>query len=108
MAGHLVVQRLSRNLQLGNDLADVTLIPCQGLSDKLSFIGLNTSHQAFLWRAERFRLRNSDSDLAGVVRQLTQIARPIVFDQSSPHGVVNTWRVPAQSTGGTIQKAREQ
>jgi hypothetical protein len=50
MARHFIVQRLSRDLEIGGDLADVTLVAGQGFPDQFGLIGLDLLDQAFIRR----------------------------------------------------------
>ena len=46
--GHLVVQRLARDLQLCDDLPDIAVMTRQGLADQFGLIGLNALDQSLV------------------------------------------------------------
>jgi hypothetical protein len=48
VAGHLVVQRLARDLQLCDDLPDFAVMTRQGLADQFGLIGLNALDQSLV------------------------------------------------------------
>ena len=52
MAGHFVIERLARDLQVRRDLPDVALMTRQGFPDQFGLIGLDTLDQAFVRRGE--------------------------------------------------------
>ena len=79
MAGHLVVEGLSRDLEVRRDLTDITLMTRQGFTDQFGFIGLDPLDQPFFRPGTGVGRVEADGDLAGVVGQFAQVARPVML-----------------------------